>query len=170
MKMNKKIIASIVIGSFIISAVSHAYNKPLLKQPTNNHIELLFFQQAKSGSIKMTSTGCYDLKLSDLNPNVVYFSNSPNKIAGNLTSEQFLTTIKHSEESEKINPNAVLNMKVGGFFRSRHVNMIGSLSHARLTNQSFSYTFCPFKGNNVIKQGKIRSVNLFVDPIHRWPP
>jgi hypothetical protein len=165
----KHIVSTLIIGSCVTSITSYAADtENVLK--IKNHIELMFFQQAQSGYIKATSHGCYDVMLSGIEPNVMYFSDSPNKTAGNLTVAQLAESMKHSQDIDKVVPNALLNMKLIENTKQLSVNMIGQLSNARYINKEFHYTFCLIEGNQLVKRGQIRSVNLFIDPIHRWPP
>ncbi len=163
----KHTISALILSSCAATSASFAADtKPLLKVIPHNRIELMFFQQAHAGSIKQNKSGCYELLLSNIEPEVMYFSNSPDKKAGNLTLSQFAETMTHSQKAEKIKPNTLVNIK----FDTSSINMIGTLSNALYTGKEFHYTFCPFGGNQLVKEGKIRSINLFVDPIHRWPP
>lgn len=166
----KNIIASLIIGSCVTSSSFATDVKSMLHKQPKNHIELMFFQQAHSGLIKPSTSGCYDLVLMNNEPDVMYFSNAPVKTAGNLTLAEFVETINHSQIADKVEPNALIHFKQQAFLHKRAVNTIGILSNAKYAHKQFHYTFCPFNGNNAIKQGQIRSVNLFIDPIHRWPP
>jgi len=162
--MKARIITTLIIGACAATSINA---QSVLNTKNNNHIELLFFQHANNGSIKPASSGCYDLVFSDVDKDVIYFANSPSKKVGTLTLQQYVKTMTHSQLVDKIKPNAVLNFKLGAETRSE--NMIGSLSNANFEKNKFHYTFCPFN-NSVVKNGEIRSIHLFVDPIHRWPP
>lgn len=165
----KNIILTLIIGSCVTSFASHAADtENVLK--IKNHVELMFFQQAHSGSIKATSHGCYDITLSNLEPQVMYFSDTPSKTAGNLSLSQLAESMTHSQNTERVEPNALLNMQLNQASKQLSVNMIGKLSNARYTNKQFHYTFCLIESNQVVKRGEIRSINVFIDPIHRWPP
>jgi hypothetical protein len=151
--------------------MAHA-DEALLKKfvPLNNQIELLFFQKADTASIKRKNKDCYDLVLlKGIQPRVVYFSNTPSKVAGNMTIAQYVETLEHSQQIENVKPNAVVNMVLLGA-KPREMTMIGTLSDARYVNKKFHYTLCPFEEDQAIKEGKLRQISLFVDPIHRWPP
>lgn len=161
-------ITCIISGIASIGCVaSHAHSsKP------NNHIELLFFQQAKFGSIKpiLKSETCYELKLNNVKPHITYFSNTPNRQAGKLTISQFLQTLTHDQSVENIKPNAILTMTQNTKDQENEMHLIGTLGDARYYHKTFQYTLCLFNNNPAIKAGELREVNLFIDPIHRWPP
>ena len=165
MKLKIIFMSTMIISSSISTAV---YALKLKSQP-NNSIELLFFHEADTGLIKSNSNHCYDLILHNVSNTVLYFSNSPSRVTGQLTNAQYVTTLAHDQNVDKIEPNAVINMRIGKNNLSP-LNIIGSLSNAWYKNKNFHYTLCPLNPNQMIKEGKVRNVNLFVDPIHRWPP
>lgn len=178
-KFAKTIIAATAVLAFAATAV-HA--KALKKQnPSKNQVELMFYQHAKEGkiSIHADKKECYSITLSELSPNVVYFSNFPSHVSGRMNLEKFNTSWKHAETADGVKPNAVLhayNNKV--YMEQSALNMTVTLSDLKYNQESktMSYTACPLN-----KDGKftvatestsatLYGVDLFIDPIRPWPP
>lgn len=135
------------------------------------HIKFLFFQKADSGHmVESSKKNCYQLILNNLNKEVLYFSDTPNKIAGYLTPRELYVTLKHDELTKKIHPNAVLNAYLRTNDKEFEISLAGTLENPLLNKNKFKYQFCTFINKEYIKRGKLREVNLFIDPIHRWPP
>jgi hypothetical protein len=160
-KINKKIFTACLIAAGITNAYAHE---------VKNHIELLFFQRAGAGTlVKQDNKGCYDLTLENNDAHILYFSNAPSKKVGHLTVSQFFMTLHHDQYKDHIMPNGILNAQLQN---GKEINWIGELSNASYQHKKFHYTFCLLQQNDrdVIKEGSLRAINLFVDPIHRWPP
>lgn len=154
---------------FVCLAAS-ALITPVFAAPVHNHIELLFFQRAQAGELTSTNTkDCYDLALKNVHSRVLYFSNAPSKVVGHLTDSQFLTTLHHDQVKDHVMPNGVLNAYSQ---EGKEINWIGEFRDASYQQKHFHYTFCLLNKQDarLIQQGKLRAINLFIDPIHRWPP
>lgn len=167
---NKMPVIATVIGACVLSTTLCAQS-PLPK--SNNQVDMLFLQQSNSGHLHALKdrNGCYDLILDGLHHDILYFTNTPNRSAGYLTVSQLVTTLNHNQLVEKLQPNGVLHahqqIKGGA---EKEIDVVGTLSNARYEKKQFHYTLCVIGDNKQISDGKLRKVNLFVDPIHRWPP
>lgn len=142
-------------------------------QHKQNHVDLLFLQQADSGSMKRIAhrKGCYQLTLSNLHENVLYFTDQPKRNAGNITNREFMEVWKHNT----IAPNVALQGFAVTPDEVREINLVATLKHPRFheSNQSITYTACIIQKDQKkerIKNAELRSVNLFIDPLHQWPP
>lgn len=138
-----------------------------------NHVDLLFLQQADSGSIKPIwhKKGCYRLTLSNLHENVLYFTDQPKRNAGNITNREFMEVWKHNT----IVPNVALQAFAVTPEDVREINLVAALKnpHYHKKTQSITYTACIIQKDQEkqnIKKAELRSVNLFIDPLHQWPP
>jgi len=139
------------------------------KQP-----ELLFFQHANTGSIQIELTsGCYQLRLDQVDKEVVYLSTSPEKITGTLSIEAFMTSWKHDKKTENIQPNAILHATL--INEGKTDSQISDVfvlerSNYQAKDDTLTYTICPLKKGAKFKTGQLVNINVFVDPFHRWPP
>lgn len=70
--------------------------------------EFLMVQEASKGTFQKNSDGTYALALEGANPNTVYFSNTPEKIAGSVPTEQFNEAFNWGEL-----PNAAIVIREG---------------------------------------------------------
>jgi len=138
-----------------------------------NHVDLLFLQQADSGSmIEMAKKkGCYKLTLSNLHENVLYFTDQPKRTAGNITNREFMEVWKHSTivpnvamQAFSVSPNDVREISVVATLKNPYYNQ---------RNQTITYTACIIQKDEEklnINKAELRSINLFIDPLHQWPP
>ena len=138
-----------------------------------NHVDLLFLQQADSGSVKSIwhKQGCYKLTLSNLHENMLYFTDQPRRNAGNITNREFMEIWQHNT----IVPNVALQAFTVSSDNIREINLVATLTNPKYNekNQSITYTACIIQKEQKklnIKQAELRSVNLFIDPLQQWPP
>lgn len=73
-------------------------------------VSLLYVQTAGSGTFEPVagSTNKFRLVLNDVAPSVVYFSDRPNRLAGQVSTEQFLKKIGFGGE---LDPNAAIEIE-----------------------------------------------------------
>lgn len=93
---------------------------PTASQPTGENtqrkppseVSFLFVQMASSGSFEPVagSTNKYRLVLNDVSPSVVYFSDRPNRLAGQVSTTEFLEKIGFGG---KVDPNAAIDIAGG---------------------------------------------------------
>lgn len=82
------------------------------KTPPAKSVSLLYVLTADSGTIEPLegARGQYALQLKGVSPNVVYFSDRPNRIAGQVSVADFLKSIGFGG---KLNPNAAIDVQGG---------------------------------------------------------
>lgn len=139
-----------------------------------NHVNLLFLQQADSGTITPMpkKAGCYTLTLSNLHDNVLYFTDEPTRKAGNITTREFIDVWKHNT----IVPNVAMQAFAVSPNDIRELNFVATLQDPKYNKRAktVSYTTCIIaktkKERTAISKSDLRSVNLFIDPLHQWPP
>ena len=74
-------------------------------------VSLLYVQTASSGSFEpLPGTNKYRLLLTDVSPRVVYFSDRPNRIAGQVSTAEFLDKIGFGGP---LDPNAAIEISEG---------------------------------------------------------
>jgi len=139
-----------------------------------NHVNLLFLQQADSGTIVPLAKkpGCYSLTLSNLHDSVLYFTDQPTRKAGNITTREFIEVWKHNT----IVPNVAMQAFAVSPNDIRELNLVATLKEPQYNQQAktISYTTCIITKANKqkpkIAKSDLRSVNLFIDPLNQWPP
>lgn len=81
---------------------------------TTNHspINVSFVQSATSSKFATidATSGVYKLTLKNVNPRITYFSDRPNRVIGQFSTQQYLAKWKQGKDSFNADaPNAVLN-------------------------------------------------------------
>lgn len=134
--------------------------------------ELMFFQHAAMGTIRTLphQSKCYQMTLIGLDHHVIYFSEAPNRVSGDLAIDHFLETWAHDSKKGSLQPNAILHAHNAK--NQQEVNDIAILTHPvfNAKDNSIQYTACPMKPNTMVKQMALQDLSLFIDPFHRWPP
>jgi hypothetical protein len=80
--------------------------------PPASRVSLLYVQTASSGTFEPVSgsTNKYRLVLSDVSPRVIYFADRPNRIAGQVSTAEFLDKIGFGGP---LDPNAAIEIAEG---------------------------------------------------------
>jgi hypothetical protein len=79
--------------------------------PQASRVSLLYVQTASSGSFEpLPGTNKYLLVLSDVSPRVIYFADRPNRIAGQVSTTEFLDKIGFGGP---LDPNAAIEIAEG---------------------------------------------------------
>jgi hypothetical protein len=79
--------------------------------PQASRVSLLYVQTASSGSFEpLPGTNKYRLVLSDVSPRVIYFADRPNRIAGQVSTTEFLDKIGFGGP---LDPNAAIEIAEG---------------------------------------------------------
>ena len=101
----KHVVTSALL-SLLVMACSSTVSQPAAK------ISLLYVQTASSGSLEPSggSAGKYRLVLNDVSPRVVYFSDRPNRMAGQVSTAEFLDKIGFGGS---LDPNAAIEVAEG---------------------------------------------------------
>jgi len=85
------------------AATTPATPVPAPSAGANQSVSLLFVQEASSASLVPAGNGAYTLTLSNLVPYTIYFSDRPERIAGFVTMEDFISRFNWS-----VPPNAAI--------------------------------------------------------------
>jgi len=76
--------------------------------PVSSHVsELLFTQDAQSGTFVRKSEGTYILTLNDIAPHVLFFTDRPDRSVGDMDMETFTKTLWETKGKPDL-PNAIL--------------------------------------------------------------
>ena len=180
--MNKNIIiAALAVVVLCVNTISYAspednyvnVKKMMTYFKTNpGNINLLFIQQAKSGSITKSGkkAGCYTLNLQGLNPRVLYFSDRPKRVTGYVSNKHLIMSLRYAEKIHKIYPNVAIQAFDG---KNSELNVVAELTNPQYNAQksSVSYTACMISGKDKFSKIKhLEDLSLFFDPFHPWPP
>lgn len=128
--------------------------------------DLLFILHAKDGHIAMDTTGGYFLTLYGVSKNVTYFSEKPNRKAGKVTTEQFLTGWdkgKHSFRRDSANAGIVTYSNTLGPERFTDFPVV--LTNPQYEKEPGRVTFdiTRLEKGEMIPTGDLGEVTLFVD-------
>lgn len=118
--------------------------------------EYLFVQAAQSTSI---ADGV--LRMGSVNPATIYFSDRPDRIAGHMTTEEFVATWGEGDDSFASNPpNATLSILTG----SEPQEIVVVLTEPRLEEGDLVYNVSILEGASAATGG---AASLFIDIIGR---
>ncbi len=181
----RKLMFGVAMVSFAFSGVAISQEKTALSadlaklksfftnpRPQPNHVDLLFLQQADSGSIVPDNdkSNCYTLTLTNLRQNVLFFSDQPKRMAGQVSLKAYMEMWAH----DPIKPNVAMQAFAVSRDDIKEINVAAVLSNPSYNpqTQTMIYRVCPMKNTKFTftAQMSLRSINLFIDPIHPWPP
>ena len=124
--------------------------------PASEKVEYLFVQGARAGSL---SDGV--LRLGGVSPATIYFSDRPERIAGHLTTEEFVAHWGEGDDSfESDPPNATLSILTG----PEPQEIVVVLTDPRLEEGDLVYSVDVLEGAATATGGEC---SLFIDVIGR---
>ena len=124
--------------------------------PASDEVQYLFVHGAKAGSI---SDGV--LRLGGVSPSTIYFSDRPERIAGHLTTEEFVANWGEGDDSFESNPpNATLSILTG----PEPQEIVVVLTNPRLEDGDLIYNVDILEGAASATGGEC---SLFIDVIGR---
>jgi len=168
----KLIVKSFAIASFFVFCTAYADNKTAPMAAPANY---LFLQNASSGILKATKEhGTYQLVLQNVQPNVTYFSDRPNRITGSITLDTFLKEWQKKNGFKTDAPNVgIEGIKLHAFSRDQEVSVIMILSNPIYDKKSNSLTYTARALNtneSDIKDNiKLSNIALFIDNFGSCP-
>jgi hypothetical protein len=127
-------------------------------QPNLDEVQLLFVQNARDlvmGKGRLTLVG--------VNPTTIFFSDRPKRVAGHMSTEDFVLDWQEGTGKESFHadpPNAALSV----FGRDEIVDVVVELKNPRLAGHALVYDIDVLEENGPIPSGP---VSLFIDPIGR---
>ena len=113
--------------------------KSSLKQVgENKKISMLFVQQAKKLHIQKEGSKQYRISLYDSEPTLIYFSDRPNRLAGRISKQEFLSLWANSS----FKPNVVIEGSETIGDLHKRINLVLTLSSMKINadDGSVSYT------------------------------
>lgn len=169
-----KFVAAIVLSLGLTTTAAIADNIPANNAtnqpyplPTKKNAQFLFTQTAPSASIvPLQEKGWYTLTLNNVNPDVLWFSDRPNRLSGDLTMTDFIKYWKDPSDKKnfvKDHPNADM-IGVSGDTKVRGVFM---LSKPVYDPQQKTLTYRIYHiagaGNFTDKITSLQHVAVFID-------
>ena len=143
----KKLIISMLIASFIVFACTQ-------NEEPSKEVQYMFVQNADS--INMSSG---ILTLQKISPSTIFFSDRPERIAGHMTTTDFVDEWSEGENSFADNPpNAVLSVFSEDFIS----DVVLKLSNPRLVGLNLVYDIILLNGEMLSSGG---ACSIFIDPV-----
>ncbi len=122
--------------------------------PTTDQPEFLFVQTADSATL---ADGV--LVMGGINPATIYFSDRPDRIAGHLTTDEFVATWGDGDDSFASNPpNATLSILAG----DQPQEIVVTLTEPRIEDDALVYNVSILEGAEAATGG---ACSLFIDVI-----
>jgi hypothetical protein len=121
---------------------------------------LLFFQQADKATFKKTSKNCYLLTLSGSHQKILFFSETPQKIVGTLTSQEFISLWKSKHKR--------LNVVIQGFAPNNQ-HYVLTLSAPNYSHGKFCYNACltdAKRQDEAVLPATLQHPNMFIDNLN----
>lgn len=170
----KKILFALLLCSISFAEESKeiARNRATKRDYTSKHSfekernEFLFILHAKDGHIAMDTKGGYFLTLYGVSKNVTYFSERPNRKAGRVSTEQFLSNWSKGENSfRKDEPNAgiVTYSQTLGPVRYSDFPVILKNPHYEEDANRATFDIKRLEVGETIPTGDLGEITLFVD-------
>ena len=152
------ILASLTFGCGVApqSGAQHEATGDKAPAAATHEVEYLFVLTAESASL---ADGV--LKMGDVNPATLYFSDRPDRIAGHQTTEEFVAEWGEGDDSFASNPpNATLSVLSG----PEPQDVVVVLREPRLENGDLHFSVSVLDGSPEVTGG---ATSLFIDIIGR---
>lgn len=161
-RLNQLVLAAMLVGASVGANAQ------------KNNANLLFFQHGADGTLQAAKqTNCYQLRITGIDKDVIYLSNSPDEITGHLSIPVFITSWQHQQATSGVKPNAILHASlIDKNNKERQVSDVFVLKGIAYQSHQHAmiYQICRFNDEQAFKLGRLRNINIFIDPFHRWPP
>lgn len=176
--------AGLMAGTFALASEIHTHGYARFanvflthsRSTPQNKIDLLFIEQARQGSLlpSQKKPGCDRLTLQHLPLGLHYFTDQPKRMAGKLTTAEFMRVWHHQNKAPSwFIPNVAIQ---GVAFDAQHklyeFNEVAALSdpNYNVKQDEISYLACPLKGNKMVSIKHLQDVTVFFDNFSQWPP
>lgn len=167
----KKIIVPALLLTTLLSLTSALSAKDTSfelkwKQMTPNKINLLVLQQASTATAVSTQAHCYDLTLSGLTPQVLYFADQPSHLVGQMHTPDLVTLWK----ADKAVHNAGMHAHYLRNGTDTILSIVMTLSKPQYdaSKNTLCYAACinDPQQQKVSLPAKLSTVTLFIDPLN----
>jgi|GEM_PF-3381177 len=143
-----------------------------------NHIELLFVENAEHASLKpdVNKKGCMDLDLWPVSSDIHYFTDEPVRLSGNVTPSHFVNMWSKQNKAggKPFIPNVeieALSTAKGKAESTYHASAALGEASYNADDKRMHYLACPLKGESPLKtEPNLKKVTIFFDQFTIWPP
>lgn len=158
-KLTFFIITLLLVNSLAFGATNSF--ESMYKQSTNNNISLLFLQNAGYLTFQPTNNQCYQLTLSSLDQNLLYFSDQPSRIVGETPIKSFVDIWLR----DNIKPNAAIHAYTALRRTAPTINIVMTLSQPEYNAQhnTLHYLACPLAKNTTKLEKHYYQATIFYD-------
>lgn len=162
--MKKGFTALILSAIMMTSTYASAYiPKPAVNEQEG--FQILFIQSAKEVNVarSKTNTDLWTITLKDVEPDVAYFSETPKKMAGKVSIENFIQEIA-AKRANGPRANLVTQLSHSGSQGSSYERQV-ILSNPRFDKATNSITYDAKNpvGSNNLQEGKHENPVLFIE-------
>ena len=160
MTTRRKFLTTAAVAASSLAPLTTALAQPTPEAP--KEADFLFVQSAKGMTFNKAKNA---LTLTGVSPVTIYFTDRPERIAGNMTTRRFVPFWSEGKDSFKSNPpNADISIVEGSELKQ----IIVELQDPVLKGDSLTYTVKVLQGTMPAKGA---DVSLFIDIIGRpWTP
>lgn len=145
-----------ITAFFTILTLSLCVLSPTIAQDKTAKVELLYVQNSHDVSVEKNR-----LTLQKIGGTTIYFSDRPERVAGHMTTTDFVAEWGRGENSFADNPpNANLSI----FHENEIINVVITLKNPRLVGEDLIYDIDTLQGDI---QGISGQSSLFIDPAGR---
>ena len=163
--LKKMVLASALVGAMMVGGTAYADSAATVSQPADStqaksQAQYLFVLSAKSGDIAQSGQG-YTLTLNNVDPQILWFTDRPNRKAGFVPLSTFLASWSKGFAGSP--PNAAL-VHVGMVAKVAGKNqpMAMELSKPTYTSGQLTFKVTDLKGDKV-NVGTVQRAKVFFD-------
>lgn len=142
----------------------------------NNNVKYLFVKSVPKVKIEVTTnknnSPSYKIVIKNIDPQVAYFSDRPNRVVGKIDLEKFIALWDKTGDSGFLNnpPNADLIGNKSIFFdKNKQINLVVELTapHYDKKTKTLTYIAKPLKGNETVLKDSLTLYNviMFIDSV-----
>lgn len=138
-------------------------------QAKNKHnVTLFFVQNAEQADIKPLGNACYQVTLKNIDQQILYFSDRPNRIVGHISNKRFADLW----QDQAIRPNLVLHGDRNKNNTNTSYQVVLTIGNANVNyhDDGMRYDACltDKKVEPRINVKTLHNVVLFIDPWRSW--
>lgn len=161
--IQKTLLAMTIVSAMSIASLATAAPSEQavnLKKPATAKTAYLFVLSAKTGDIKKAANG-YTLTLNNVDPHVLWFTDRPNRKAGFVSTDKFISHWAKSFKSSSPNA-AMVHVGLSAQVNGKTQPMAMELTMPQFSHGSLTFEIQSLPGDEVIA-GQITAPRIFVD-------
>jgi hypothetical protein len=162
--MKKIILLIALIGVTVNLCASNLETATDLQKSSNNKISFFILQQATHATAINREDNCYDLTLSGLTPEILYFADQPSQLVGKMSTHELMSLWK----AEKVMHNTSIHAHYDIKGIDKTLNFVVALAKPQYNaaNDTLQYTACinDQKAQKITLPKHLSTLTLFIDP------